>query len=187
MGVVAFAAPVDAEDLVVETGREVGLRPVRAGAVASDESSQAAGREVVVDRGVRQRASPAQEVTASELDSWFVANPAKGAVPEAHECPAYTSNTRSRGVSPVSRATGDVGREQVHHRSQPRHHGRVVGSEDRGGVEEVPVVEVMVVELIRPEGGSQPDDTLPLGVRRRSTAWSAPHSLSGPPIARGSW
>ena len=135
----------------------------------------------VLSGSVAQSWSPAHAVTASEEDSWLLPS-ANSLVPAAHEW------ERRRRTSPLSgnarvRAAGDVRGEQVHHRRGGRRRPPGRPRQHAGGVEEVAVVEVVVVELLRPEGRRLPDHPLPVVVpEAERVALGAPVGL-GPLVA----
>ena len=96
-----------------------------------------------------QRASPFQALTASELDSWLLPS-AKGAVPRPTSDRRTGRSTRRAGTSGRSavrrcprRGLSTTGAHLCRRRGRPR--------QERGGGEEVPVVEVVVVELLGAE------------------------------------
>ena len=125
------------------------------------------------------RPSPFQAVTASDDDSWLFPS-ANGDVPDAHEWPAYGSNDRSCGSSSDGWRRRDVLREQVHHGCELGRECRVVLREQARRGQEVPVVEVVVVELVRAEGRREAD-----GRAGRLVVHEAPGVACGAPVGLG--
>ena len=113
----------------------------------------------VLPRTFSHIASAFQALTDSLLDSWLLPS-ANGLEPEAHAWPEYGSKLRYCGKSAVASRGRDVGDQQVGDRGELVGQGRVVLGHHGGGVQQVAVVEVVVVQLVGAEGGLQPDHRL---------------------------